>query len=85
MIQQATERLAPVEKAMIRSVLTGGGAKADALARAGEPLRIDQSVQLGHLRRPKDVVDHQIALKIEKVLLQLLVRSVHGFTSSRRS
>jgi len=84
MIQQATERLAPVEKAMIRSVLTGGGAKANALARAGEPLRIDQSVQLGHLRRPKDVVDHQIALKIEKVLLQLLVRSVHGFTSSRR-
>ena len=63
---------------MIRPVLAGSGAKADAFARAGEPLRIDQSIQLGHLRRPQDVVDHQIALKIEKVLLQLLVRSVHG-------
>src|SRR5437773_3046993 len=80
MIQQATERLPPVEKAMIRSVLAGGGAKADSFAGAGEPLRIDQSIQLGHLRRPQDVVDHQIALKIEKVLLQLLVRSVHGHT-----
>ena len=65
---------------MIRSVQAGGGAKANAFARAGEPLRIDQSIQLGHLRRPQDVVDHQIALKIEKVLLQLLVRSVHGHT-----
>src|SRR4029453_2018811 len=36
MIQQATERFPPVEEAMIRSVLTGGGAKADAFARAGE-------------------------------------------------
>src|SRR5207244_3817132 len=36
MIQQATERLPPVEEAMIRSVLAGGGAKADAFARAGE-------------------------------------------------
>src|SRR5881397_38450 len=80
MIQQATERLPPVEEAMICSVQAGGGAKADAFARAGEPLRIDQSIQLGHLRRPQDVVDHQIALKIEKVLLQLLVRSVHGHT-----
>src|SRR2546430_12192691 len=80
MIQQATERLPPVEEAMIRSVLAGSGAKADAFARAGEPLRFDQSIQLGHLRRPEDVVDHQIALKIEKVLLQLLVRSVHGHT-----
>src|SRR6266545_3665402 len=80
MIQQATERLPPVEEAMIRSVLAGSGAKADAFARAGEPLRIDQSIQLDYLRRPQDVVDHQIALKIEKVLLQLLVRSVHGHT-----
>src|SRR5947209_230852 len=80
MIQQATERLPPVEKAMIRSVHAGGGAKADFFAGAGKPLRIDQSIQLGHLRRPQDVVDHQIALKIEKVLLQLLVRSVHGHT-----
>ena len=80
MIQQATERLPPVEEAMIRSVHAGGGAKADFFAGAGEPLRIDQSIQLGHLRCPQDVVDHQIALKIEKVLLQLLVRSVHGHT-----
>src|SRR5882762_7756737 len=80
MIQQATERLPPVEEAMIRSVFAGGGTKADAFARAGEPLCIDQSIQLGHLRRPQDVVDHQIALKIEQVLLQLLVRSVHGHT-----
>src|SRR5207249_10341532 len=29
MIQQATERLPPVEEAMIRSVHAGGGAKAD--------------------------------------------------------
>src|SRR5512132_2174321 len=65
---------------MIRSVLAGGRAKADAFAGAGEPPRIDQSIQLGHLRRPQDVVDHQIALKIEQVLLQLLVRSVHGHT-----
>src|SRR5713101_7412773 len=77
-IQQATERLSPVEEAMIRSVLAGGGAKADAFARAGQPLCIDQSIQLGHLRRTQDVVDHQIALKIEKVLLQLVVRSVHN-------
>jgi len=77
-IQQATERLPPVEEAMIRSVQAGGGAKAAAFVRAGKPLRIDQSIQLGHLRRPEDVVDHQIALKIEKVLLQFLVRSVHG-------
>src|SRR5881409_317836 len=80
MIQQATERLPPVKEAMICSVQAGGGAKADAFARAGEPLRIDQSIQLGHLRRPQDVVDDQVALKIEKVLLQLLVRSVHGHT-----
>jgi len=65
---------------MIRSVFAGGGTKADASARAGEPLRIDQSIQLGHLRRTQDVVDHQVPLKIEKVLLQLLVRSVHGHT-----
>src|SRR5216683_805059 len=83
MIQQATERLPPVEEAMIRSVQAGGGAKADAFARAGESLRIDQSIHLGHLRRPQDVMDHQIALKIEKVLLQLLVRSVHGHTLPR--
>src|SRR5438874_7379283 len=70
-IQQATERLPPVEEAMIRSVPAGRGAKADAFARAGEPLRIDQSIQLGHLHRTQDVVDHQIALKIEQVLLQL--------------
>src|SRR5438034_943828 len=50
MIQQATERLPPVEKAMIRSVLAGSGAKADAFARAGEPLRFDQSIQLGPVR-----------------------------------
>src|SRR5205823_12861463 len=43
-IQQATERLPPVEEAMIRSVFAGGGTKADASARAGEPLRIDQSI-----------------------------------------
>src|SRR6266511_751216 len=83
MVQQATERLPPVEEAMICSVQAGGGAKADAFARAGEPLRIDQSIQLGHLRRPQDVVDHQIALKIEKVLLQLLVQRVHGHLSFR--
>src|SRR5438552_9829875 len=58
MIQQATERLPPVEEAMIRSVFAGGGTKADASARAGEPLRIDQSIQLGHLRRTQDVGDH---------------------------
>src|SRR5258705_65694 len=80
MIQQATERLPPVEEAMIRSVHAGGGAKADFFPGAGKPLRIDQSIQLGHLRCRQDVVDHQIALKIEKVLLQLLVRSVHGHT-----
>ena len=60
---------------MIRSVPTGGGAKANAFARAGEPPRIDQSIQLGHLRRRQNVVEHQIALKIEQVLLQLPVRS----------
>ena len=65
---------------MIGSVHAGGGAKADAFAGAGEPLRIDQSIQLRHLRRPQDVVDHQIALEIEQVLLQLVVRSVHGHT-----
>src|SRR6266478_4394176 len=81
MIEQATERLPPVEEAIIRSVHAGGGAKADFFAGAGKPLRFDQPIQLGHLRRPQDVVDHQIALKIEKVLLQLLVRSVHGHTS----
>src|SRR4030095_4160381 len=81
MIQQATERLPPVEEAMIRSVHAGGRAKADFFAGAGEPLPIDQSIQLGHLRRPEDVVEHQIALKIEKVLLQLLARSVHDHTS----
>src|SRR6266481_2179677 len=74
MIQQAAERLPPVEEAMIRSVHAGGGAKADAFARAWKPLRIDQSIQLGHLRRPQDALNHQIAVKIEKVLLQLLVR-----------
>src|SRR5213083_2152518 len=83
MIQQATERFPPVEEAMIRSVLAGGRAKADTFARAGEPLRIDQSIQLGHLRRPQDIVDHQIAVKIERVLLQLLVRRVHGHLSFR--
>src|SRR6267142_285321 len=41
MIQQATERLPPVEEPMIRSVLAGSGAKANAFARAGEPLHID--------------------------------------------
>src|SRR5215471_1404171 len=80
MIQQAAKRLSPVEETIIRSVLAGGGAEADALARAGEPLRIDQSIQLGHLRRLQHVVEHQIALKIEEVLLQLPVRSVHGHT-----
>src|SRR4029077_16128658 len=79
MIQQATERLSPVEEAMIRSVHAGGGAKSDLFAGAGKPLRIDQSIQLGHLRCRQDVVDHEIALKIEQVLLQLLVRSVHGY------
>ena len=52
---------------MIRSVLAGRRAEADALTRAGEPLRVDQSIQLGHLRRPQDVVEHQIAVKIEQV------------------
>src|SRR5262249_57138055 len=47
-IQQATEWLPPVEEAMIRSVLAGGGAEADTFARAGQPLRIDQSIQLGY-------------------------------------
>src|SRR5882672_11148181 len=78
MIQQATERLPPVEEAMTRSVFAGGGTKADAVAGAREPLRIDQAIQLCHLRRPQDVVDHQVAVKIEEVLLQLPVRSVHG-------
>ena len=50
---------------MIRSVHAGGGAKANPFARAGKPLRIDQSIQLGQFRRPQDVVEHQIALKIE--------------------
>src|SRR5207253_8178188 len=84
-IQQATKRLPPVEEAVIRSVLAGGGAEADALTRAGEPLRVDQSIQLGHLRRPQDVLDHQVALKIEKVLLQLPVRIAHGYPSSREA
>src|SRR2546426_958725 len=84
-IQQATERLPPGEEAVIRSVLAGGGAEADALARAGELLRVDQPIQLGHLRRPEDVVDHQVALKIEKVLLQLPVRIAHGYPSSREA
>jgi hypothetical protein len=69
MIQQAAERLSPVEEAMIRSVLAGRRAEPDAFARAGELPRIDQAIQLGHLRRPQDVLDHQIALKIEEVLL----------------
>src|SRR5262249_34307907 len=79
-IQQATERLPPVEEDMIRPALSGGGAQANALARAGESPRIDQSIQLGYLRRAQDVVDDQIAVKIEEVLLQLQVRSVHGHT-----
>src|SRR5215470_12196219 len=78
MIQQAAKRLSPIEEAMVRSVLAGGGAEPDAFARAGKPLRIDQSIQLGHLRRLQNVVKHQIAMKIEKVLLKLPVRSVHG-------
>jgi hypothetical protein len=82
-IQQAAERLAPVEKAMIRPVQAGGGAKADALVRAGELLRIDQPIQLRHLRRPQDLGDHQIALKIEEVLLQLQVRIAHGHALPR--
>src|SRR5262249_23768209 len=80
-IQQSTEGLSPVEEAMIRSVHAGGGAKADLFQGASEPLRIDQSIQLGHLGRPQYVVEYQIALKIEKVLLQLLVRGAHGRTS----
>src|SRR5262249_26016617 len=79
-IQQATERLPPVEETVIRSVLARRGAEADAFAGAPELLCIDQSIQLGHLRRLQDVVDHQIAVKIEQVLLQLPVRSVHGHT-----
>ena len=71
MIEQATERLPLVEEAMIRSVLSGGRAEADAFARAGQPQRIDESIQLGQLRRLQHVVNHQIALKIEEVLLQL--------------
>src|SRR5262249_13834223 len=47
-IQQAAKRLPPVEEAVIGSVLAGGGAEADALARAGKPVRIDQSIQLGY-------------------------------------
>src|SRR5262249_48611045 len=73
-IQQATERLPPVEETVIRSVLARRGAEADAFAGAPELLCIDQSIQLGHLRRLQDVVDHQIAVKIEQVLLQLPVR-----------
>src|SRR5207244_12061899 len=80
MIQQATERLPPVEEAMIRSVQAGGGAKADVFAGAGKPLRIDQSIQLSHLRRPQEVVDDQIALEIEQVLLPLLVRWIQRST-----
>ena len=76
-IQQATERLPPVEEAMIRSVHAGGGAKADALVRTGERLCIDQSIELGDLRRPQDVLDHQIALKVEQVLLKLQLRGIH--------
>src|SRR4029453_12749549 len=79
--QQAKERPPPVGEAMIRSVHAGGRAKADFFAGAGEPLPIDQSIQLGHLRRPQDVVEHQIALKIKKVLFQLLVRSLHDHPS----
>src|SRR5262249_40965324 len=82
-IEEATEGLSPVEEPMIRPVLAGGGAEANALARAGEPLRIDQSIQLGHLRRPQDVLDHEIALKIEEVLLELQVRSIHDPTLPR--
>src|SRR5262249_12595940 len=80
-IQQATEGLSPVEKAMIRSVHAGGGAKAELFQRAGKPLCIDQSIQLGHLGRPQYGVESSLALKIEKVLLPLLVRCVHGRTS----
>ena len=70
-IQQATERLPPVEEAMIRSVLSGGRPEADAFARARQPLRVDQSIQLRQLGRAQHVVNHEIALKIEQVLLQL--------------
>src|SRR5262249_10808806 len=55
------------------------GAKANAFAR-GEALRIDRAIQLGHLRRAENVVNHQIAVQIEEVLLQLAVRSIHGDT-----
>jgi hypothetical protein len=36
---------------MIRAVHASGGAKANAFARTGQPLRIDQSIQLGQFRR----------------------------------
>src|SRR5262245_58890630 len=68
MIQQATERLPPIEEAMIRSMEASRGAKANAFARAGEPLGVDQAIQLRDLRRPQVVGDDQVALKIEKVL-----------------
>src|SRR6185436_4351647 len=79
-IQQATERLPPVEEAVILSMLAGRGPEADFLAGAGELRSIDQPIQLGHLRRLQDVADHQITVKIEEILLQLAVRSVHGHT-----
>jgi hypothetical protein len=63
---------------MVRSVPSGSRAEADALARAGQALRIDESIQLGHLRGAQHVVNHEIALKIEQVLLQLALRAVHG-------
>src|ERR1051326_2742099 len=81
MIQQATERLSPVEEAMIRSVLAGGGAEADFFVRAGQPLRVDQSIQLGDLGGLEDVVKHQIAVKIEEILLQLGHRVFHPHQS----
>ena len=56
---------------MIRSVPAGGGAEADAFTRARKPLRIDQAIELGYFRLGQDVVNHQIAVQIEQVLLQL--------------
>jgi len=61
------QKAPPVEEAMIRSVVCA--AEPSGCFREGwEPLRIDQSIQLGHLRPPRSWITK--ALKIEKGTVQ---------------
>src|SRR5947207_226210 len=67
MIQQATERLPPVEKAMIRSVLAGGGAKADhGLLNWGEPFRSEEHTS--ELQSHSDLVCRLLVEKKNTIL-----------------